>query len=95
MCKNLHRLKTTKGKGCWLASIAVTMIDIFCREVMNGNCISKKSTFYQFNHLNCRNKKSVFRREVDETPKECALREHFEETCQQVSYIEFIGLIKK
>ncbi|MBD7984294.1 NUDIX hydrolase [Sporosarcina sp. Sa2YVA2] len=34
-------------------------------------------------------------REVDETPKECALRELFEETGQRVSYIEFIGLIKK
>lgn len=34
-------------------------------------------------------------REVDETPKECALRELFEETGQRVSYIKFIGLIKK
>lgn len=34
-------------------------------------------------------------REVDETPKECALRELFEETGQRISYIEFTGLIKK
>lgn len=34
-------------------------------------------------------------REDDETPKECAIRELFEETGQRVSDVEFLGLIKK
>ncbi|NLP51647.1 NUDIX hydrolase [Bacillus sp. RO1] len=34
------------------------------------------------------------RREGDETPKECAIRELFEETGQQVRDLEFKGLLK-
>lgn len=34
------------------------------------------------------------RREEDETPKECAIRELYEETGQRVSWLEFKGLLK-
>ncbi|MFC4559208.1 NUDIX domain-containing protein [Virgibacillus kekensis] len=35
------------------------------------------------------------KREADETPKECAIRELCEETGQQVDDMEFLGILKK